>query len=403
MITRAAASHLDGASIRTLFEQSGDAKELAIDLSVVVWVDLAAMPVLLASFASRSRMNRLTRIKLPNDDRILEFLEAWNFFECLYRWTGTDLERMLDPEGLRRLRAVQKPEGNRYRTDLLPRYSLPLIEIPVDRSRPLHAAASERDRWLDGPVQSVLRKTIGADASKYVAWAVFEGIKNTAMHSDAKLVYTTAEYQSSNLPGTSNEFTVCIWDNGESFADTLRQGLSLYESIVTPTYGRVAQELVIELSRTRGEKPDSLALRAGDGFTLRAKDGVPISEGELEKHLAFTLAAFFLGVTSDPRPRLRDVASGDELVTLLTEKGLAGADRHGGLGTYLILDTVVFACAGMVEYYSGPYHVTFTHTNIPDRYHTEVEAVATGSGAQGNLLVLRFPGSDPAEDRGAPV
>jgi anti-sigma regulatory factor (Ser/Thr protein kinase) len=352
-------------------------------MAVVTSIDLPALPVLLASIGTRARSGKPTVLELPNDDRLIDFLEAWQFIQALDQWTGGQADESIGPRTVSRLKERdQTCHKNMYiGGQYLPPHSLPLTRVSVDPARPLHAAAREREKWLRGPVQNVLRIVIGKLASKFVARAViFEGIKNTAKHSGAELVYCTAEVQYAGS-ASREEFVVCIWDDGASITETLREGYRAHKKITTPVYGRIIEHFDIEV-RERGT--------ASYTYTLSNEDGIP---PELEDELALMVSAFFFGVSADPTPRSDDELPDPEIGDHVAALGVAGSEMYGGVGTYLITDTVVYQCGGTVEYYNGRYRLTFTSAGPPDRYHVLAEIEPEDSvGVLGNLLVARLPG-----------
>lgn len=352
-------------------------------MSVVTYVELPTVPLLLASIAGRSEAKLATRIKLPNEDRVLDFLEAWGFYRALEAWTGIGVDQILSEGSVRRLELRRASEHvNPYYDTMLPRHSLPLTRISIDPERPLYAAARERERWLQGPIQNILKTVIGKQASKFVARAViFEGIKNTAMHSGADLVYTTAQVERSKEGRGQNEFAVCIWDNGASIARTLQQGYKEFRRITTPLYGRIVEHFTIDVFE-RG--------LAAYSYQLTNEHGMP---PEIDDELALMISAFFFGVSADPRPRPDDELPDREIGEHVARLAGGGADIYGGFGTYLITDTVAYQCGGSVEYFNGPYHLTITSTGNADQYHVKAEiADRASAGVLGNLLIVRLPG-----------
>ncbi len=381
---RAAPTFFNASAVELLFLQSGASSDLQIDMSVVTYIDLPALPLLLSLMAARARERMITTIEAPRDARTLDYLEAWNFFEQLERWTGIPAAECLT-EGTREVLRLRRDRGhaNRYSRELLPKHSLPLTEIPFDLGRPLLAAARERERWLEGPVQNVLRTVIGRVASKVVARAViFEGIKNTAMHSGASLVYTTAQVQQSPSVRGQREFAVCIWDNGASIVESLKRGLSAFNGITTPHYGSIVEYFTIDVFE-QGV--------ASYSYELTNEDGMP---PEVDDELALMISAFFFGVSADPRPRSDEDLPDREIGSRVAQMS-GGAEVYGGFGTYLITDTVAYQCGGSVEYFNGPYHLTFTTTGKPDKYRVKAEVSdVENAGVLGNLLVVRLPGND---------
>ena len=387
---RAAPSIFNASAVELLFLQSGGSADLHIDMSVVTYIDLPTLPLLLSSIAARVRDGLKTTVEAPRDARTLDYLEAWNFFDQLEKWTGAPLRECLTSRTLSLLEDRRSSEHkNRYSHELFPKHSLPLTQIPFDADRPLVAAARERERWLRGPVQNVLRLVIGRVASKLVARSViFEGIKNTAMHSGASLVYTTAQVQQKPDQRDQREFAVCIWDNGDSIVETLKSGFEKFLGITTPHYGQIVEYFTVDVFEQG---------TATYSYELTTEGGEP---PEVNDELALMVSAFFFGVSADPRPRSDDDLPDADIADRI---GIAagGAEGFGGFGTYLITDTVAYQCGGSVEYFHGPYHLTFTTTGVPDSYSVKAEVGnLESSGVVGNLLVMRLPADAAGQPSG---
>ncbi|MCU1509491.1 MAG: hypothetical protein JWQ12_1756 [Glaciihabitans sp.] len=410
-------SDLTPAAVRSMFRRAGVETDLTIDLSVVRYVDHVALALILSSIAARKSHNLSTKLIAPRSPRVLDYLQTWHFFEHMSDWVGDSLINLLDHDSAARLeqRRVDKhrsvydefpagqPPEDPYadleqsgpqmmglpESPYFPRNHFPISRVDIEKGGQLHAAARERDSWLDDPLQSLLARIIGPQAGKLVArTVVFEGIKNTGMHPNATAVFTSAQFVRDKV-GAPREFVMCMWDNGSSVPETLRAGFETFGAITTPAFGQLKERFRVRV----WDEGASLDESPKANFVMDTTE--PPYTGD---RLALLISAFFLGVTSIPGVRSDHELPSKEISDRVAALGGPGLEFYGGLGLYLIRDAVAYQAGGAVEYYNGVHHLTITSTGIPDEYDVDVEEALHGNiGIRGNLLIIRLPtlGAEP--------
>lgn len=360
-----------------------------------VWVELESathlahetLLYLVGYFHHRTHHNLRTSLSLPRSDTAIDFLRAWGLPGALQEVTNERFEYLLDADSRARFEAL--PRFSRYekviftpgagREALLPKtfFALTPLNIPQQsvsphiRTSPQRAASLERDRWLQAHVLNVLNFYLGR-GDDVATRVVYEAVLNAARHPKAGLGFVSSQLvrsQEGSSFGAPTAIEIAIWDNGMSFAETLgarvRDGLPIHAE----SFGRINEEFDVWV-QGRGNQTSSRV-------TLASHTRINTADPD-----ALTVAAFMLGVTSDPE---RGTTLDDELFG-------SGAPDPAGSGLYYIRRTVVDKFNGSIRYITGNSRMEIRGAGERGRYHAVVRTNPDATAdVSGNLLIVTIP------------
>lgn len=366
---------------------------VVIDLREVPYIAHECLLFLVGILRYRLSMRWQTLLDLPRKESVLDYLQAWKFPEAVRKVTGQELGEFLTTgsrDALRRVAqtssryvsAVPGPHGGRE--NLLPVSYFALTPVVIDDP---DEPSLVKQRWLEKHLVGVLDRYLSGYGDRVATHIIHEGVLNAANHPHATIAYTSAQLlnvtQRHAEPGAERgEFEIAIWDDGDSFADTLHHALRDSRSIRSPAFGMVPTEMLVKV-RQDGSR---------EVFTLTSRD-----DTTLDSPAHLTAAAFMLGVTSLLGPRPDQHGPDTAAYSGLPEEILPAAARnHGGLGLYLILRTVVDLFGGNVRYVSNRYRASIRLGASPGKYVATIDHMrVTDCGIQGNLLVATIPLGSP--------
>jgi len=370
--------------------QSRDPAAVCLDLSAAHYVEHACLLMLTAIVARRHERGLETRLKLPRKKSTLDFLRTWKLLEALAVVTDLDNDDLL-AEGEVEFLAQQSEESPRYVrvTDAGPTGREELLPVgffwltPVVITDPAVAAHTMRERWLNDHVLSVLDRYLDGDASRIATNVVYEAVLNAGQHPRATIAFTCSQINERPRPSAlpvktgERELVVSIWDDGQSYAETLTEALDEHGTYASPAWGMGEDTFRVS----------SKDLRTGKAWNGEIRSSGPLPPVESESLL--TLAAFMLGITRDPFK-----ASDETIYTLEGLSQFLPSESVGfsGLGLHIIRKTAVDLFRGSLTYMSGRLRLEIANDDSSAGAY-RVAALRrrdTEADVKGNLLVVRM-------------
>lgn len=378
-------SALTIADLDHTFVSARGLQDVLVDLRSVDHIAHETLMYLVGFFHQRTQRGQTTELTLPRTATAVDFLRSWGFPEALQRVTNNRFEYLLDADSRERYSGL--PKISRYekviftpdagREALLPKtffaitpLSIPLETVPTHvRTSPQRAASLERDRWLQAHVLNVLHYYLDYRGDEVATKVVYEAVLNAAHHPKASMGLVSSQLLRSRDGASFGEpraLEISIWDDGDSFAQTLGARLAKGLSIHAESFGRFSEEFDVRIFGAGGQ--------ANSTVKLDSKTRVSDTREE-----ALTVAAFMLGVTSDPE---RGTSLGKELTD----------DEQAGSGLYFIRKTVVDKFGGRIRYMTGSSRLELRGAGQRGRYHVQVRNdPARAADIAGNLLVMTIP------------
>lgn len=361
-----------------------------VDLSRSSYVSHASLLYLVAFARRRHVRDQPTRFKLPTSERAIDYLRAWKFPEAIELACETRFVDLIDAKSRARLAAM--PERSRYeivvvtpeggRETMLPVHYFALTPIRISdpytpdalKTSPERAATTERDRWLAVHLRALLDHYLGGFGDTVATRIVYEAVLNAASHSGARMGLASAQilkHRDGDDKGKPIALEIAIWDDGDTFIQTLQAQLDDEKPITSIAYGRFDEHFTINLTTPDGPMP-KIEL---DSRTTENETSPP----------ALLISAFMLGITSSPdRPPTVDDF---------------GRIRHKdpGLGLYYVRRAAIDKFGGEIEYYAAQFHASIAAGEEKWHYEANVDYSPTGRAPiAGNLLIVRFPLDEPA-------
>jgi len=355
-----------------------DKDPVLFDLSGCTWIEPTVLLYLIATLKSRIIHGWPTTLRLPRNENVLYFLEAWRFPEAFQAATGKAFADVVDGNGAEYFKS-DHTESNPYlgahvetpygADRLLSKYYFEIHTF--QRQRDLFEPAfalSEAAKW--GRMSLVLRSVLRGPSNLLASRIVYEALANAIRHPGADTIQLVSQLvrKPRSLHG---EFVVTFWDDGTPIADTLQTAVRRGEAIrpasdigLTAKY-RVSIQNGFEAASDRGD---------------RTSDEVPDGTGREED---FLLASVFPGTTSDATGH-RDVPEefDDPRSTMLAQPGM---------GLYLLANTAVSVYGGEVFIRSGNWRLKLQSMDAPDYYLASLRHYKGWPPFRGNLISVRLP------------
>lgn len=376
---------LDGAWNGAVGQSDEVPEEVIVDLGEASYIAHECLPFMLGLIEHRVIAGLSTLINLPKKESTVDFLRAWGFPEAVKCITGRSLESFLTPASAQRyaIQILQPPKYSDVRTDpsggretVLPVTYFALT--PISLSDDAETSASlVKAKWLEEHLLSVLGLHLGAHSDRVATHILYEGVLNAATHPNATVAYTSGQIALRNrIP---SELAVTIWDNGDSFASTLKACIDSGRRIVSSAHGLMDERFDVHFADRPGEEPRRFQMNSKD--LLNAK-----SEEEL------LLSAFFLGVTSAIELDVWDQTKADHLLYVPDVLLPDHARGYPGIGLHLIRKTVLDLFGGQLHYYSGGHRLLLESTRDPGSYVARLTKLRPSDPQiSGNLLVAKLP------------
>lgn len=380
---------LEGVWNSAVDERRGQPPSALLDFSNASYLDQEVLPYLVGLLRHRVEQRQRTQLKLPGSQRLIDFLRAWHLPEAIETACNVEFESLLDPASRSEF-AIQKRRPPKYVVlatpgtggleELLPLSFFSLTPILLSDST--QAASLVRDRWLDAHLLSVLDLHLGGRANRLATNVLYEGILNAAMHPKACTAWTSAQILAKPRPTSTpirrgeRELVLTIWDDGNSFAETLSEAKKDFGTIVSGARGLDDDDFDVVVSDRR------------TGRSSRHHLDKEFAIDGLRRESLLTVAAFILGVTATPTRAGVEMDADDPRRGLLPPASLT----HSGLGLHIIRKTVIDLFAGSIAYVSGSVRLSISSNNsMQGRYVANVTRRRVSDPIlAGNLLVIRL-------------
>jgi hypothetical protein len=354
---------------------------VVLDFSATKYLSHDSLIYLGALLRFRSKKKYETKIVLPREPRVIEYLRSWRFPAFIRSVTGMPFEASLDPRSVptfkqhigrlpRFVQVIRTPTGGTE--ELLPRRHFSITPIRLN-ANPFRAATLVQDSWLERHLVSVLDRYLDGQGRRIATHILLEATLNAASHPNASIAYTSSQFLRYAWRGEDNELEIAIWDDGDPVGLTIQRALKATGNIQSPAFGAVQERFDVRLQDPRGKETR---------HALSSDDHVLPADYQL-----LTVAAFMLGVTSIPE-RSQSTDQGGPA----TSSPVRLRDQ-GGLGLYLIRRTTIDLFGGRLRYYSGNYRMAMSG-KASDRSHYDVllqYRPRTAWPISGNLLLINIP------------
>lgn len=369
--------------LEKVWNSSSDAAvspDLRIDLSAVGYIDVPGMVFLLSRIVQRTRLGWRTVIDLPANSKVIQTLRAWRFDEAVERICGVPFDLILDQSSASRwFQYADQPRT--AQDELLPQHYYP-IQAVLRASREFNAklASDWSESWREQYILSVLNKLLSGpdDLSKgkqIGTHIIHEAVMNGIRHPGARVVLTAASTR--HYASTSSDYlTICVWDDGESIASTLRGLAGRYRHLVPRENSLHRRGILLERVGVDGKPQPKTRIDNQTPVPTSADDG------------SLLLASTFPGVTSDLEAR-RGYAHPD-LVRADPDFGLPG------MGLFVLSTTVAEVFGGKLTIRSGALRLSI---DKPARespagdatLRAKITELPAHSELLGNQLTIRIP------------
>lgn len=243
---------------------------ICLDFRRAVYVDVAALVNCIALMADRKKRQLNTWIKYPRKKEVRDFFTVWRFPEAVALATGEAFQEFLDYDDRHYLQETQTTytgrggllDGLEFDADWqqcsvskrnffeFTSFSSETGEAITPRGMFVASPRLESTRWAGELVKAVLEKHLpGASHSDEVARVVvYEAMSNAVRHPEARIIQTVSRFfpkmSARNVPTTGTASNIakdigkvagtlrlCVWDDGEGIAETLRKPLVLGKSV----------------------------------------------------------------------------------------------------------------------------------------------------------------------------
>lgn len=345
---------------------------IVVDLRYLTYISLEAL-LLLAALAERARRkDRGFQIRLPYNQKVCDFLAAWDFFgavEEIYSTPYSDhflesrlgsLARSLDPAQNPYMDAIRDRYGVLQRL-----YSNRFFSIQSFRRQPNlftpSLATHVTGRWREDMVEAILRRMLPEGSELFRSRIVYEAMMNAIRHPGADLIQTSSAFNS-----LDHQTRLCVgfWDNGSAIPNTLRSALRCSREILGSGFGSV--HCIYQVTER------------GTGALSQIVPTTPPSAEDTDA--ALLLASTFPGVTCDPAGITRP----------------PDTPTPPGMGLYFLVNAALSVFGGTVVLRSGRFQVQLTASKtLPSGYDESFDALLganpMGCWVPGNLVWVEIP------------
>lgn len=387
---------------------------LLFDFTNAEYVEVAALGNVIAYVMDRREKSLLTFLAYPRSKAIRDFFTVWRFPDALSQATGMPFTEFLLAEDQFYLEEEQSTydgiggglEALEYDPDwnnnALAKRNF--FEFTTFRPQPgqailpegpfAAAPRTESRRWAGRLIREVLNKHLGGESPKddIARVAIYEAMSNAIRHPHAKVIQVVSKFERKmkasakrDIVGTrkvQGNLRICIWDDGDTIADTLHNVLKKDKSVravLLPAF--MYETYAVDIRPFDKSKKQRHIITAGDDIT---------AANATEPRLL--LASLFPGIT---RSVADSVAAVEPYEDESPQALLAGAP---GMGLYALARIVVDQFVGTLVIRSGSYRLKM---RLPDdrtlketkaRYWCKItQYPQTFPRFRGNLLALQVP------------
>jgi hypothetical protein len=230
---------------------------LELDLSNCRFLQLATMMWIVAFLNARERKSLRTRIRLPADKKVRDFMSVWEFPRAVRDAVGRPYEDFLGGRdvglfveeqalGINKLNyagKVLKIEGIEQRLLSEGFFELNTF-VPQKMANPDRLATQENARWRQDRILSVLSRQLGAPSTTVSSHIVHEAVMNSLRHPQCRLIQTASYFDRPDTYLLSKRKGIVDWRH---FFYTLRHDRTF--GLTTP--GTRVWELLPEETRAQ--------------------------------------------------------------------------------------------------------------------------------------------------------
>lgn len=231
----------DFEDILAKFYQANDprSEHIVFDMRRCTYIEVASLMRLISLFSDRQRRGLSTRIALPLNKDVRDFLRVWEFPNALFQATQLPFYDVVPMEDHKYFGENKNLSDIKYTTfyesigaaRLLSNRFFSFLATRIQKGDSITSTVvKETMRWQDDLVKSILRKHLSGpdNAENYVpSRIIYEAISNACRHPNCSVIITTSRFSSSDprAKDPAGQFTIVVWDDGESMMDTLKRPL----------------------------------------------------------------------------------------------------------------------------------------------------------------------------------
>lgn len=367
--------------------QKSEPKSLLLDLGKCKFIDVTTLLWLLSILKDRALKKLETKIELPKNKNVRDFLRVWMFPEALSKITrkpffGYVTNTSKDYFGENKDYHDLNYGGNIIENGMNRLLSVRFFSLIVFQTSMFKNnekdVVSESDRFNSTLVKSVLSKQLSGPVSYIPSRIIFESIMNSIRHPDAEN-FVLASFLDGVRGFQSDRkklFTISLWDDGKSMIHTIRNALM-----------------------------NDLKIRAGCDSTFLTRNFYIILEDPngniIEKSIKpseFTpdidhcdqyilFSTLLPGITCD--------VTGKGKKTYKGEEGLSKPFTTPGMGLFVLLNAVIDIFGGELTIRCDKYLMNIKNNkskSIKADYQVKIKSMHLNNPEfLGNMLTIRLP------------
>lgn len=376
-------------ALYNFYSKCDDNEPLLLDFSQVDYIEIATLSNCVAYLSQRSSFDFKTFIKVPTKKTIRDFLNNWRFPEAVQDVSKTPFYQYLAEEEFPFLDEPQTtykgigdgidelefdPDWNHKSLDKRNFFEFSTLKLNnfqlIKPDGPFATVPrSESKRWTSPLIKQVLNKHLEnrSNEDDIARVIIYEAMSNAVRHPKARNIQIVSRFDSSaRVPGTSHSFRskhseitsqqksetgnfrICIWDDGESIADTLlalvRSGKSV-RSFNLPSF--MNEKIHVKIKKFGTTKSRDIVIDQSEN---------PGSESATEPRML--LMSLFPGISRTVEESTPDVLPFNEQSNLKSSNDLSRLLRTSpGMGLYSLVRTVI-------DQYQGKLFIRSGHQNL---------------------------------------
>ena len=406
------------------FSEDSFHQPVTVDMSEVVFIEIATMVYLCQFILKRTRQRLHTKLILPRSNSVMVILHTWRFFEVIEELTKEPISNFVEGDGgeFRKLKVeiegksfykdINSDYFNKYYSDkgmqsLVKKGFFSLVAIPFGTAKEKRfALKNQRLQWKsDQLISAVLERNLLRNdhvGNLFANTIIYECLTNAARHpkSDSLLMGSFFDFKKRSRQEEKNyHFTIVLWDNGRSIIDTLRDTIDKGENIRSEASFSLAQKN--GLTSAFWIKRDFASKSSANYLSY---DWVPTKESENEDLL---VSSFFPGISRDPMRKHHLFENQDGTVDAKEVGDDELEEKYGpGLGLTFLLDTAVKDLGGEIAVRTKDLflNVKNARKNIMDEYkkasQKSVDSIYqaklfrhqnSDNAFVGNMITIRIP------------
>ena len=359
---------------------------LVIDLSEAEWIDVAALMHIVAIFADRSDNRLQTSMRIPNIRKVRDFLRVWRFAQAVQIVTDRRFKDLVDPVDHQYFekKQVSYSTGNVLgNLEAMGFFGFMVFRMNQAGSQ-AHMIQESCQHWDTSAISGVLHRYLSGSGKDFARVVVYESISNAYQHPNADTVCVVSKVDGPDRDGKKvpTSLTLCVWDNGSSIADTLKNQLMNGHAIrvnVDPSHFKDRFLLV-----------DDEGIFDPKNISASSTPNLDSPESE------FLLSSMLPGITR--RGPYQEMSFIEEIPELLARDFYAA---QPGMGLFALLQAAIKSFGGKVTVRSGNLRLSVREPKPDEKQEPDVAyrvKCSTYPPAtprfRGNMITIRLPLSD---------